>query len=162
MNTAESVCLTTDCWSSSINESYLALTAHFVSDNFILESVLSDCALSEGSHTADHLADTIRNITDEYNISDKIILVVSDNAANIVAAINKLKWKHFGCYAHTINLVVQNALLSVRLIRDRAKNIVSFYRRSNLATEKLMKYHKDTEVTQPKKVCNCRCSYTVE
>lgn len=36
------VCLTTDCWSSACNDSYLALTAHYITEDFRMESVLLD------------------------------------------------------------------------------------------------------------------------
>jgi len=40
----------------------------------------------------------------------KIILAVSDNANNIKSALNSLKVKSLGCFAHTFNLIVQDAL----------------------------------------------------
>lgn len=81
------VCLTTDCWSSACNDSYLSLTAHYITEEFIMESVLLDCVLFMGSHTSVNLATKIKEITDSYELSDKILLVVSDNASNIVGAI---------------------------------------------------------------------------
>lgn len=146
------VCLTTDCWSSSNNDSYLALTAHFINDSFQLESILLDCLPIEGSHTSKNLAETIKKITDSYGLSDKILIVVSDNAANIVGAINELNWKHFGCYAHTINLIVHNALETVQDLQEKARLIVTFFKRSNLATEKLMKFQRDCGSNSPKKL----------
>lgn len=69
-----------------------------------------------GSHTSVNLATKIKEITDSYELSDKILLVVSDNASNIVGAITELQWKKFGCFAHTIHLVVTDALGHVQQI----------------------------------------------
>lgn len=153
MKTVSKVCLTTDCWTSAANDSYLALTAHFINDDFEQESVLLDCILMEGSHTSVALATKIKQITDEYDLTNKVLLVVSDNAANIVGAVvNELKWKHLGCYAHGINLIVQEALRKVHDLQEKARNIVTFFKRSSLATGKLMKFQRDSGITDPKKL----------
>jgi DNA-binding transcriptional regulator PaaX len=63
-------------------------------------------------------------------LENKILLAVSDNAANIKKAIKEdLKWRHFGCLAHTINLIVQDALKSIEpLIVEKAKALVSHFK----------------------------------
>lgn len=45
-NEADNVCLTTDCWTSRCNESYIAVTAHFVNKDFILKSVLLEYSIN--------------------------------------------------------------------------------------------------------------------
>lgn len=63
------------------------------------------------SHTSKNLADNIKSAAIEWKLENKVGIAVSDNAANIVKAITEeLQWKHFGCYAHTLNLIVQNGL----------------------------------------------------
>jgi len=54
--------------------------------------------------------DFIQSIIDKWKINDKIVLVVSDNAANIKGATSNLHLKHFGCFAHNLNLIVQEAI----------------------------------------------------
>lgn len=77
------VCITTDCWASSSQDSYMAVTAHFIDDDFEFESVLLECALLEGNHTSIALANALTRVTDEFGLIHKVSLVVSDNAANI-------------------------------------------------------------------------------
>lgn len=92
-------------------------------------------------------------------MTDKVLIVVSDNAANIKGAVvNELKWKHFGCYAHTINLIVEDALEPVRLLLSKIKGIVSHFKRSNLDTQKLIKYQTDSGVNNPKKLIQDICT----
>lgn len=105
------------------------------------------------------MAYEIKNITDSYNVTDKVLILVSDNASNVTkateilnCAIDKLKWKHFPCYAHTLNLVVQNAVKAIQPLLEKGRHIVTFFKRSNLASEKLQKFQKDSGFSQPKKL----------
>lgn len=51
-------------------------------------------------------------------MSGKILLAVSDNGANVTKPMKDLGWKHFGCYAHTLNLAVQDALSATQEMID--------------------------------------------
>ncbi|CAH2101109.1 unnamed protein product [Euphydryas editha] len=86
----------------------------------------------------------------------KIQPPVSDNAAYIKKAISQeLGWKHFGCAAHTINLIVQEATEKSVLIKsviDRVKVIVAYFKRSTKATQKLDEFQKQNGATQPKRL----------
>ena len=44
--------LTTDTWTSAAKQSYIALTAHFINDDWELESICLDCCNFTGTHTA--------------------------------------------------------------------------------------------------------------
>lgn len=153
----DSFCLTTDCWSSSAQESYLALTAHFITNDFSFESVLLDCCLMEGSHTSLALASKITEILTNFDVLlDKVTIIVSDNAQNIKSAItNNLKLKHFGCYAHTLNLIVTDAIEkthSIQPIINKVKTLVKHFKRSNQDLEKLIKYQRDSGAKTPKRL----------
>lgn len=52
---AKNVCITTDCWTSLVMDSYLSVTAHFMLD-FKLQVVLLHCEHFSGSHTGAALA----------------------------------------------------------------------------------------------------------
>ena len=56
-------------------------------------------------HTAEYIADELKrmHITDEWNITEKVVAIVTDNAANIVAAVRLNGWRHVPCFAHTLN-----------------------------------------------------------
>lgn len=108
---AHRVCLTTDCWTSRNNESFMAVTAHFITDDFFSKSMLLSCTSFSESHTSVNIAQELKNIMDEWNINQKVGLIVSDNASNVVGAVQKeLKLKHLGCTAHNINLILSEAL----------------------------------------------------
>lgn len=84
LNDLQTCCLTTDCWSSINNESYIAVTIHFINSTFQLESALLACSNIQGSHTAENLARELRKIISEWHLKTlQICLAVSDSAYNI-------------------------------------------------------------------------------
>lgn len=143
---AVSVCLTTDCWTSRNTDSFMGVTAHFISDDFSLTSVVLQCEQFPLSHTSMNLSDSLRSISQVWNIGDKITLVVSDNASNVTKAIKDiLGWKHLGCFAHSLNLVVKNGLKAnqnILCLVENVRKIVSHFKRSTNATAKLLTYQK--------------------
>lgn len=151
-NESLSVCLTSDGWSSPTNDSYNAVTAHYINEQFDMKSVTLECSAFNESHTSENLAQEILRVANDWEISDKVLLMTTDNASNITGAIKILKWKHYGCYAHKINLLLQAAFSPVEDILKKVKSIVTFFKRSNNATQLLLKYQKQTGVTQPKKL----------
>lgn len=106
--------MTTDCWTSANNESYMGVTLHFIDKNFALQTILLKCAVFCESHTNANLAAELKTITQEWGLDKNIILAISDNAANVkIAIVNGPGWKFFGCYAHTLNLIVRDSLSEV-------------------------------------------------
>ncbi|CAG4962522.1 unnamed protein product [Parnassius apollo] len=72
---AKSICLTTDMWTSRNNDSYLAVTGHYIDDkNYSLQSVLLECKVLESRHTGLNLAEELRNVAQEWNILNKVPL----------------------------------------------------------------------------------------
>ncbi|XP_037922928.1 E3 SUMO-protein ligase ZBED1-like [Hermetia illucens] len=150
---AISVCLTTDCWTSANNENYMATTAHFITEGFTFKTVLLKCSYLSGSHTAVHLAEEIKNIILEWNLEGKVNYAISDNATNITKALaDILSLKHYGCYAHSLNLIIQRALKELEPTLEKIKKIVTFFKRSSLNNEKLLKFQINSGVSQPKRL----------
>ncbi|KAF9413705.1 hypothetical protein HW555_008151 [Spodoptera exigua] len=135
-----SVCLTTDLWTSRSNESYIAVTGHYMTDNFELKL---NCRNSENSHTSENIQEMLTNVVAEWRLTNKINFVVSDNAAYIQKVINNIGWKHYGCYGHSLNLIVQDALIFIQPLLEKVKKIVRHYKTSSTALEKLLKAQTD-------------------
>lgn len=151
-NEADNVCLTTDCWTSRCNESYIAVTAHFVNKDFILKSVLLECSEISERHTSVNLSDEIRGIIAKWKLKSKVVLVVSDNASNIKNAITILHLKHLGCFAHTNNLVVEQSLKCESDLINKVKAIVTHFRKSTIANKILEKNQINCGIKEPKKL----------
>lgn len=147
------ICLTTDCWTSAKNENFMAVTGHFIDSEFKMNSVLLNCDKMDLNHTALNLSAQLKAVVQEWDLENKVILVVSDNASNITSAVkNKLGWKHFGCFAHTLNLIVQDSLKLVDELKTKVKTIVGHFRRSPLANGKLENFQKQFGMEPPKKL----------
>ncbi|XP_072400230.1 zinc finger BED domain-containing protein 4-like [Diabrotica undecimpunctata] len=138
VKTVSSVTITTDCWTSINTESFMATTIHFVTKEFEPKSILLECSSFHEAHTSVNLASELNRITTEWGLEIKILIAISDNAANIKKAIREeLKWPHFGCYAYTINLIVKDGLEEAEPTINKVRLLVAHFKRSTLAMLKL-------------------------
>lgn len=133
---AEAVCLTTDCWTSRTTTAFMSVTCHFI-DDFKMVSVLLECFEMGERHTAVNLADQLLRVAREWNITNKVAACVSDNAANVVKAIQNTGWPHLFCFAHTLNLVVNRGIAAIKPTVDKVRAIVEYVHKSTVASEKL-------------------------
>ncbi|WKX89674.1 hypothetical protein Q1695_008930 [Nippostrongylus brasiliensis] len=112
---AARVVITADCWTSfNANTGLLAISGHIVSPDFgKRENFILDCVpLGQESHTADLIADKIRESLGRVNLKDNDVFTV--------------------CTAHIINLAVRSALQcpQVAPIIQKCKGIISKLNRS--------------------------------
>nr|XP_022910336.1 zinc finger BED domain-containing protein 1-like [Onthophagus taurus] len=153
---AKRICITTDCWTSINNEAYIAVTAHYVDDKFNLKSLLLECKNLPGNHTSANLAECLDTVVTDWNIKEKVLLGISDNAYNIVNAMEtRLKWNHFGCLAHTLNLIVNAGLKcddNIVSIIEKVKKIVAFFKRSTTSSAKFLTYQRNNGNNNPLKL----------
>lgn len=145
-------CITTDCWTSRSNMGYIAITFHFIDNNFGMKSVLLGCHEFSENHTSVNLSNQIQLTLEEWDLTNKITFAVSDNAYNIKRALSILELKHFGCFAHTLNLIVQGALTIESNLLDKIKTIVTHFRKSTSANKKLNNYQISNGAKEPKKL----------
>ena len=67
-------------------------------------------------HTGVHIAENLRKIAKDWNIDNKVVAVVHDNASNMVLASDLLEdWSDLPCLGHTLQLAV-NAGLEIHTI----------------------------------------------
>ena len=90
------------------------------------------------NHTAENISHALKSIVDEWQIVEKVVAIVTDNASNMSAAITKLGWTRLGCFAHTLNVIVSNAIkISIEDIQRKCKKLVGHFHKSVNAAEKL-------------------------
>lgn len=151
----ESCSLTTDFWTSRANESFITVTCHFINKEWVLKSHILSTYQVTGSHNAVKIASELEHVADKWKITDKISCIVTDNAANMVAALRATQWKHIPCMAHTLNLIVQESLNKDRVLvnlRAKCRHIVTFFRHSTQAYDKLKIMQKENNKEEKKLV----------
>ncbi|CAM4502813.1 unnamed protein product [Leuciscus chuanchicus] len=138
----ESLALTTDSWTSRATQSYMTVTVHYMLDWQMKSAVLQTRPLYE-SHTSAHLAEELKNAVTEWKLErpNTTIPVATDNAANIVNAVNETVelGPQIGCFAHTVNLAAKRAVSinGVSRLLGKVKKVVTFFHRSTTANQAL-------------------------
>jgi hypothetical protein len=153
LNDAAYVCLTTDIWTSRTTEGYITVTCHFIGESWQMVSFVLETFNLCVNHTAENIAAELVRIADEWNITEKVVAIVTDNAANMVVAIRITRWKHIPCFAHTLNLIVQGALSAAKETADlkkKCKDMVTFFHQSTKASDKLKEVQRQLGVPEAK------------
>lgn len=57
----------------------------------------------------------------EWEITDKVQAITTDNARNIVNSVKELGFEHIPCMIHTVQLVLHDALLEQKKVKDMVK-----------------------------------------
>ncbi|XP_036328634.1 zinc finger BED domain-containing protein 6-like [Rhagoletis pomonella] len=137
---AYAICLTMDGWTSRAQDSFFSVTAHYVVEEekrTFLASDLLACSAYAERHTGENITKKMIEIFNEWGIYNKITVVVTDNAANMKAAVRGGGWRHWGCFAHSLNLVAQAGLKEIEPVLCKVKSIVRFFSKSSHAIQNL-------------------------
>lgn len=170
--------LTTDGWTSCTNQSYVSFTGHIIDENMELREYCLRVEQFDARHTAVNLAKSIKmavkdwtnpDIKEEADPSQSKdeprtipIYVVTDNAANITAAVKShTSFTHVPCFGHTVQLCVNDALKKFPQFDDvfeKAKTITTHFRHSSQDTVKLteMEAKFGTAILKLKQECPTR------
>ena len=153
---ANAISFTTDIWSSDHRPlSLLSLTAHWVDTDFTLQRAVLHAREFRGSHTADAITHAMEEMLHGWKIEkNKVHVVLRDNAANMKKAMNQLGVSSLGCFAHTLQLVVHEGVLSQRAVSDALANgrkIVGHFKHSPKAYSSLEDLQIELNVT-PKRL----------
>ena len=101
--------LTTDTWTSAAKQSYIALTAHFINDDWELESICLDCCNFTGTHTAVDYKRKVEEMLDNCDCKwANVLAVVTDNEPTMNKfgdLIEETEW--LGCFDHIIQLITK-------------------------------------------------------
>lgn len=166
LNEANNVAITTDIWTSMNTDSFITLTAHFFDNNQKdLRTVVLCTKKLECKHTGIFSSEFMTKELQDWNILSKVIAIVTDGGANIKLAVRLMHIQHIPCTAHKLNLIVQQALqlsengtteeqqdLELNAILKKCRNIVGFFKRSEVGNRMLVEKQKQLGVTQPLKV----------
>lgn len=122
---SSNVSFTIDCWTSANQHPFQGVTAHWIDDNWKIQSTVLDLALLEGPHTGKNLCGAFINTLKTYDIERKVLGISTDNASNMDSFFMEFQIYAEGqnlnftttdnrvrCLAHILNLSCQAILQS--------------------------------------------------
>ncbi|XP_060764433.1 zinc finger BED domain-containing protein 4-like [Neoarius graeffei] len=141
------VSFTTDIWTSDVSPvSMLSLTAQWLDQDFNLQKATLHAQECPGSHTAIMICQAFDTMLMHWSITkDQVHVVLRDNARYMIKAMEECGLASLGCMAHTLQLAVNEAVLSQRSITDCVsigRKIIGHFKHSQLATSRLQNLQK--------------------
>ena len=103
-------------------------------------------------HSGQNIASELTRVVSEW-CSPNILCCTTDNASNMTSGIQKTRWKHLPCFAHTLNLVVQEAVNSEQVLsklQEKCKHIAAHFHRSTKSSKKLRSVQQQLNLPQLK------------
>ncbi|CAD6216246.1 GSCOCG00012873001-RA-CDS [Cotesia congregata] len=158
------VSITTDAWSSLSTKSYMTITVHAIDKLYNLRSFTLDTTEMPESHTAINIHNRLSQSLKEWGIFDKVVKVVHDNAANMVAAIMQLDSSEYPklaesvrCFSHTLQCAVTIALKEQNIADylHKVSAIVGHFKHSNIATDALTTAQKELQLPTHRLITYC-------
>ncbi|XP_035444373.2 zinc finger BED domain-containing protein 4-like [Spodoptera frugiperda] len=105
---AESVCLTSELWTSTSNDTFMCISGHYINKDFQFKSIVLKCWHLSSSYSSIDLATIFRFTCLDWGIFDKINMCVTDNNRDIIEAVTSLGWEHCSCIAQKLNNILQS------------------------------------------------------
>ena len=128
------------------------MTAHWVSNSFEKSSAVLHVTALEESHTGSYICTKFNDMLSAWKISkENVHVVLRDNASNMGRAMKDADLSSYGCFAHSLQLVVNDGVLSQRIVTDllaTCRSIVGHFQRSTVAYDKLKQIQQQLDVTQ--------------
>ncbi|KAE8796928.1 zinc finger BED domain-containing protein RICESLEEPER 2-like [Hordeum vulgare] len=120
----ESISLTCDLWTSNQTLSYLAVVAHYIDDDWVMQCRVLNFLELDPPHSGSVIAQAVFECCQEWKIEDKIMTITMDNASSNDNAAKRLmdkiiarkfakfipKYFHVRCCAHIVNLIVNDGI----------------------------------------------------
>jgi hypothetical protein len=166
------VCLTSDIWSGNAKEDYLSVVAHFVNSDWQLEKRVLGLGMIDVSHSGENIAERVLAVLSDYGLTEKVFAVTLDNASSNGSAMRLLRpllsrylgleihddpnasvnslFLHQRCACHIINLIVKEALETLKPLIEAFRTAISFLNSSNQRIAAYKSYCIATGVTPRK------------
>ncbi|EXX74628.1 hypothetical protein RirG_049360 [Rhizophagus irregularis DAOM 197198w] len=132
--TAATVSLTTDLWSSRAKHGYIGITAAWITPNFKVKDVMLEIKYAPSPHTANLVAELLYDCISSWDLNGRVTAIITDNGSNMKAAFPILTQKdqcetiqRLPCVTHTLQLAIGKGLVPVEILAARTKHILNFF-----------------------------------
>lgn len=155
---AKSLCslaVCADIWSDNIrHNSYLDVTAIFVTDKFETKHAALAFTHFDGQHTGENIKNKISSILNKFDVELFDVPFVTDSAANMRKASESVEW--YPCFAHKLNTCVGDSFNEFLALDDEISrmwvqmiDIRSYINRSSDNSDLLSKKLPMGSITRP-------------
>jgi len=133
---SEYIAITTDGWTDDYRKvSYVTVTAHYFDTDLNLRSAILNTGPVEEKRTGQILGTVVTKVVEDFRFSINKVTVVTDNAANMIAAFRD-KCSRLSCCAHCLNLAVTHMLAidnaELKNLLSGCKTIVKHFKHTGL------------------------------
>lgn len=157
LSIAVRVAITTDCWTALTAESYITITCHFIGEDWQVNSAVLLTESLPGRHTADTLAEKLNEAVQQWGLDGRVLACVHVNAANIVAANNRVSWISIACFAHTLQLAINDGFsLHLHRVISASGKLVSHFNHSTVASNALRKKQEQIGLPTHRLIQSCK------
>ncbi|XP_044014118.1 E3 SUMO-protein ligase ZBED1-like [Aphidius gifuensis] len=140
--------LTLDNWSDRTKQTYIAVTIHYLNNQWeLIDGTIGMFPLYD-NHTAEYLKNAIEFILDDFKLEKaKIVGVTTDRAANILKAVHELfgPKKQVSCFCHMLAQLFPDfmeGMSKLQIVIKKVRAIVNAVRVSTCASTKLKNLQK--------------------
>lgn len=126
----------------------MGLTIHYVDSDWNLCNFLLDIIPFTIKHSGVNIAQEIMRVLEEFNISNRIIALTTDNDSAMLACgkeiaaafdddVSSMNFSHYRCAAHVLNLGVKKGLKNVSNSVVKARKIATIIKNSTRLCDSL-------------------------
>lgn len=122
----------------------MTVTSHYVDNKWCLMSHVLQTTEVLTTHTSSNIADMLTRAIQDWGQTSKNPAVVTDNTANMVHAVEKMKLMQIGYFVHSLNLALKAGLKipAVSCMLTQVRCIAMFFQRSTTANHILKEKQK--------------------
>jgi len=145
---------TIDFWTSKSNHAFMSFCIHFITKQWERKIAVLNCVPFDDSHTIQNIGNQLNEVLFQWSIETKVVTVVTDNARNLLGALEEVAIPRSACALHTMQLVIRDnigknpAQRAVADLISRASNLVAHFHRSPAAADKLRKAQETLEMPE--------------
>lgn len=146
------ICLTADLWTSIATDGYLAVTAHYVDNDWVLRKKVLNFCFMPPPHNGVALSEKFYTILVDWGIDNKTFCITLDNASSNDVFISLLKdqlntrksllcggeFFHLRCCAHILNLIVQDGLKNIDESIHKVRESIKYVKGSQVRKQKFL------------------------
>ncbi|GJU04873.1 putative AC transposase [Tanacetum coccineum] len=158
------VAITTDMWTSSNQKKgFMAITGHYIDNDWILRSKILRFLYVPCPHTSEVLTNVLMEALMEWNVDTKLSTITLDNCSTNDKLIDTVKDKlqsshlikdgahiHMRCCAHILNLIVKVGLSVIKVAIDNVRESVSYWTATPKRVEKFEETCRQLKITYSK------------